>query len=249
MHVEVFAGVGPLIEAAAETLVGRAEAAIRASGRFVVSLSGGSTPNALYELLATPRYVGRIDWTRVDVFWGDERCVPADDPASNYRAARERLLDRLPARSRVHRIRGEDEPDMAAAAYERELRATFGTPDGPPRTSAGSRFDLVLLGMGADGHTASLFPGTPAVHESVRWVIAHHPAAASTWRVTLTPIVFDAAAEVVFLVVGREKAASARHVLEGPSQSDVYPAQAIAPQAGRLRWLLDDGAASELGRR
>ena len=244
--VEVFAGIGPLMEAAAESLVRAADAAIRASGRFVVSLSGGSTPNALYELLATPAWIRRIDWARTDVFWGDERCVPPDDPASNYRSARERLLDRLPAPARVHRIRGEDEPEKAAAAYERELRATFGTPDGPPRTAPGSRFDVVLLGVGPDGHTASLFPGTAAVHESVRWVVAHHVAAVSMWRITLTPIVLDAAAEVLFLVSGREKAAIVREVLEGPHRPDVFPAQVVAPRAGRLRWLLDAAAASEL---
>jgi 6-phosphogluconolactonase len=248
--VEVCAGVGPLTETGAEIFVRSADAAIRASGRFVVSFSGGSTPNALYELLATDAYARRIDWTRIDVFWGDERCVSPDDPASNYRTARRLLLDRVPVSAqRVHRIRGEDEPVEAAAAYERELRATFETSDGPPRTSPGSRFDLVLLGVGNDGHTASLFPGTAAVHEPARWVIAHHVAAVSIWRVTMTPRLLNAAAEVVFLAVGGEKAAIVHRVLEGPYQPDVLPAQAIAPQAGQLRWLLDADAASELGRR
>jgi 6-phosphogluconolactonase len=245
--VEIFDGVGALVEAAAETFVHSALEAIRASGRFVVALSGGSTPNALYDLLATESHAGRVDWARVDVFWGDERCVPPEDPASNYRAARERLLARvpLPAR-RVHRMRGEDDPIAAAAAYEYQLRATFGTPDGPPRATPGSRFDLVLLGMGTDGHTASLFPGTAALRERERWVIAHRPAAVSVWRITLTPIVIDAAADIVFLAAGRDKAPTLRRVLEGPHQPDALPAQAIAPHAGRLRWLLDAAAASEL---
>jgi 6-phosphogluconolactonase len=238
------------MHAASELFVRTADVAMRARGRFVVSLSGGSTPNALYELLATEAFARRIDWTRVDVFWGDERCVPPDDPASNYRSARERLLDRIPIPTeRVHRVRGEDEPVAAAAAYERELRATFATPDGPPRTSPGAHFDLVLLGLGHDGHTASLFPGTAPVHEPTRWVVAHDVAAASMWRITLTPLVLNAAAEVAFLVAGSEKAGILRRVLEGPRQPNVLPSQAIAPSAGCLRWLLDADAAAELGGR
>jgi 6-phosphogluconolactonase len=248
--VEVFADAGALAGAAAEIVVQGADAAIRAGDRFVVSLSGGSTPNAVFERLATEACARRIDWTRIEVCWGDERCVPPDDPASNYRAARERLLDRVPLPAeRVHRIRGEEGAIAAAAAYERELRAIFATPVGPPRTSAGSRFDLVLLGLGADGHTASLFPGTAAVRETVRWAVGHPVAAAPTSRVTLTPPVLNAAAEIVFLVAGREKAAAVRRVLEGSGEPDVLPARAIAPSAGRLRWLLDVAAASQLASR
>src|SRR5712691_5988695 len=136
--VVVLPGVETLMEAAAERLVTRAAAAIRASGRFVVALAGGSTPGALYELLVTPRYARRIDWPRVHVFWGDERCVPPEDPASNYRMAREALLAHVPVSERhVHRIRGEDDPRRAAAAYERVLRETFATPVGPPRHAPG----------------------------------------------------------------------------------------------------------------
>jgi 6-phosphogluconolactonase len=162
---------------------------------------------------------------------------------------REHLLDRVPVPARnVHRIHGEDDPVAAAAAYERALRETLATPDGPPRPLSGARFDLVLLGMGDDGHAASLFPGTAAVRERQRWVVAHHGAAASMWRITLTPVVINAAAEVAFLVAGRAKAATLRRVLEGPYQPDALPAQAIAPHAGRLRWLVDGAAAAELGR-
>jgi 6-phosphogluconolactonase len=149
----------------------------------------------------------------------------------------------------VHRIRGEDEPTAAARIYEHELRETFSTPDGPPRATPGSRFDLVLLGMGHDGHTASLFPGMAAVRERERWVAVHPASAESLGRLTLTPLTINAAAEVAFLVAGREKAPTLRRVLEGPCQPDVLPAQAIAPYAGRLRWLVDEAAAGELGRR
>jgi 6-phosphogluconolactonase len=249
-EVQIFDGVAQLMQAAAGAFVQAAADAVRTTGRFVVALSGGSTPNALFDLLASATWAPRIDWSRVHVFWGDERCVPPTDPASNYRSARERLLDRVavPA-SQVHRMRGEDDPAAAATSYERELRATFATPSGPPRTVPGARFDLVLLGMGPDGHTASLFPGTAPVHESVRWVVAHDVQKVSMWRLTLTPIVIDAAAEVVFLVAGPDKAPTLRRVLEGAPAPDLLPSQAIAPEAGRLRWLVDAAAASELERR
>ena len=220
-----------------------------AVGRFVVALSGGSTPKRLYALLATAAYAGRVDWSRVHVFWGDERCVPPDDPASNYRMAREALLSRVPVpEGNVHRMRGEDDPGSAAAAYERELREIFVTPDGPPACIPGRRFDLVLLGMGDNGHTASLFPGTPAVREAERWVLAQYVEAVSMWRVTLTPVVINAAAEVTFLVSGGDKAEMLRRVLKGPHVPDALPAQAIAPGHGRLRWLVDAAAAADLER-
>jgi len=235
------------MHAAAELWVATAVDAIGASGRFAVALSGGSTPQGLYRLLATEPYAARVDWPRVQVFWGDERCVAPDDPASNYGMARETLLARvsIPA-ANVHRIRGEDEPAEAARAYERDLRETFATPDGPPRLVPGARFDLVLLGMGADGHTASLFPGTTALREPARWVRAVSPADGSPVRVTLTPAVLNAAAEVVFLISGRAKAAILRRVRESPYQPDLLPAQIVAPRAGHLRWLVDADAASDL---
>lgn len=245
--LEVLPTPDDLMRAAAELWAAAATTAIRASGRFAVALSGGSTPQRLYRLLASEPYASGVDWSRVHVFWGDERCVPPDDPASNYRIARESLLARVPIPAgKVHRIRGEDEPIAAAAAYERELRGSFATPDGPPRLSPGARFDLVLLGLGEDGHTASLFPGTAALREPDRWVRAVYPAETSTARVTLTPAVINAAAEVVFLVSGRAKAASLRRVREGPYRPDALPAQIVDPPAGRLRWLVDADAASDL---
>jgi 6-phosphogluconolactonase len=249
-EVEVLASTDALMQAAADEFVRCAVEATRVSGRFAVALAGGSTPAGLYARFATAAYARRIDWTRVHVFWGDERCLPPGDPATNYRMVREHLLDRVPVPEQsVHRIRGPGDPAENAAAYERELRAAFATPEGPPRTTPGSRFDLVLLGMGHDGHTASLFPGTPAIRERERWVLAQHVAAVSMWRITLTPVVINAAAEVVFLVAGREKAPTLRRVLEGPHQPDALPAQAVAPHAGRLSWLVDATAAAELRRR
>jgi 6-phosphogluconolactonase len=146
----------------------------------------------------------------------------------------------------IHRIRGEDEPGRAAAAYERELRETFTTPAGPPSRAPERRFDLVLLGMGDNGHTASLFPGLAAVRERERWAVAEYVAEVSMWRLTLTPPVFNAAAHVVFLVSGANKAAMLQRVLEGSSEPEVLPAQAIAPSEGTLDWLVDAAAAARL---
>jgi polyphosphate glucokinase len=245
--VEVHPTADVLMQAAAETFVRCAGRAIRNSGRFAVALSGGATPKGLYALLVSDPFRARVDWQHVELFWTDERCVPPDHPESNYRLARELLLGHLPVpEANVHRIHGEDDPAEAASAYERELRVAFATPQGLPRCEPRSRFDLVLLGMGEDGHTASLFPGTAALQEKTKWVVAHHADATSTWRVTLTPPVINAAAEVFFLVSGAQKAAMLHRVTEGPSQPDLFPAQMIAPRDGRLRWLVD-AAATRLG--
>ena len=241
MQVDVFPTVDALMRAAADRFVARAKQAVDASGRFAVALSGGATPRGMHALLAARTYATRVDWSRVHVFWSDERCVPPDDPASNYRMARESLLDHVavPA-GNVHRIAGEDDPEAAAAAYERELNRFF--------HMCGNTFDLVLLGMGDDGHTASLFPATTATREMRKRVVALHVAAVRAWRVTLTPAMINSATEVVFLVGGREKAQMLRRVIEGPYDPDAIPAQAIAPRNGELRWLVDAAAAMELDR-
>jgi 6-phosphogluconolactonase len=246
-RVRVYADAEALVAAAAGRIADAAAAAIRASGRFVIALAGGGTPRALYERLARPPWATRIDWARVHVCFGDERAVPPDDPASNYRMAREALLAHVlvPA-TYVHRLHGEDQPQAAAAAYERELRALLATPSGPPRTAAGARFDLVLLGMGDNGHTASLFPHRPTVRERTRWVAADYVPEVSMWRLTLTPVVLDAAAAVVFLVVGGAKAAMLARVLDGPRDPDALPAQVVAPSAGSVEWLVDAAAGARL---
>ncbi|MGH7655390.1 MAG: 6-phosphogluconolactonase [Gemmatimonadaceae bacterium] len=246
-NVEVFPSAAELATAAAERFVGAASAAISANGTFLVALSGGSTPHALFALLASPAYSRRVEWPRVHLFWGDERCVPPDDESSNYRMARETLIDHVPLPpENVHRMRGEDPPAAAAERYEQELRAAFATPTGAPRAEPRSRFDLVLLGLGTNGHTASLFPHLRAVHEHKRWVVAEDVEMLQMWRVTLTPDVINAAAEILFLVSGHEKAPVLRRVLRGPRMVDDLPAQAIAPADGRLLWLVDAPAASEL---
>ncbi len=246
-RIECFPTTDALMAGAAERFVSVATQAIRESSRFVVALAGGSTPRRLYELLATPQYAAAVEWSRVCFFWGDERCVPSDHPTSNYRMAREVFLGRIPVpEANVHRIHGENAPARAASAYEQELREAFATREGPPSRAPGRRFDLVLLGMGNDGHTASLFPGLAAVREKERWVVAEHIAETSMWRVTLTPPVLNAAAHVLFLVSGAEKAAMLHRVLDGPSQPDTLPAQVIAPCDGELAWFVDAEAAAQL---
>jgi 6-phosphogluconolactonase len=171
--------------------------------------------------------------------------VPPEDDASNYRMAREALLDHVPIPTRqVHRIRGDVDPALAAVGYEQILRGLLGEADGASAPIAG--FDLVLLGLGADGHTASLFPGRPAVQEAARWVVADQVDPNGAWRITLTPLCLNAAASVVFLVAGVGKADAVRAAIEGPSTPDTAPARAIRPRNGRAHWLVDAGAASGL---
>ncbi len=230
-----------LARAAAEHFVTLAAEAIAARGRFAVALSGGSTPYATYTLLASDDFAARVDWPRVHVFWGDERCVPPDHPESNFRLAEEALLSRVPIPpGNLHRVRGELEPEVAAQAYAAELRTFFGAP--------WPRFDLVLLGMGDDGHTASLFPGLAALHETARSVVAvtAHYQDRPAHRVTLTTPAINAARQVLFLVTGATKAETLRAVLEGPE--GLYPAQRIRPISGHLTWLMDAAAASKLRR-
>jgi 6-phosphogluconolactonase len=245
--IRILPDAGTLARAVADLVAARSADAIRARGRFTLALAGGETPRLTYTLLADGTYTGAMDWTRVHLLWGDERCVSPDDPRSNYRMARLALLTRVPIPpQQVHRIRGEDEPHAAAAAYETLLRGLLGSAgaEGPPERGP----DLVLLGMGQDGHTASLFPGQEAVRERVRWVLAEQGGADAMWRVTLTPVVLNAAREVVFLVAGARKAGVLREVLEGPFAPDRLPAQAVRPTRGHLTWLVDSTAAAALRR-
>ena len=207
-----------LAEDAAQRFARAATDAVHSRGEFVVALSGGNTPRSLYARLAAPPYASAVPWSEVAVLWGDERCVPPDEAASNYRMAREALLDHVPIpAAHVHRIRGEDDPVAAARAYEETLRSVLRTPQGPPRDAPGARVDLVLLGLGNDGHTASLFPGGPALTNGEPWVAAHYVAAVSQWRVTLTPVIINAAAEVLILVSGGRRPRSSAGCSRGRS--------------------------------
>lgn len=244
-EIDVYATPTALMRSAAETITTRAARAVAERGRFSVALSGGSTPRALYALLAADEFAARIPWPQVDVFWGDERCVPPDHADSNYRMARETLLDRVPIpASNIHRMRGEISPAEAALEYEGVLRAYFAPKSGQGQAQA--RFDVLLLGLGDDGHTASLFPHTPALREHARWVVENWVAKLDAWRITLTPPAINAATLILFLVAGEGKAQVLRDVLYGPPQTDRYPAQRVQPDGGRLVWMLDAAAAARL---
>ncbi|MGI9147517.1 MAG: 6-phosphogluconolactonase [Chloroflexota bacterium] len=229
-----------LADAAARHVVERAHLAIAERGRFSIALSGGSTPRDLHTRLSSPPLVGQIDWARVHVFFGDERCVPPEDERSNFRMADETLLSKAPIpRDQIHRVRGELPPEEAAADYDRQLRDFFG--DEPPRV------DVILLGMGDNGHTASLFPGLSAVREQQRHVMAEYVAEVSMWRITLTPVVLNLAREDVFLVAGAAKAEMLVRVLEGAYVPDALPAQVVRPSLGEVIWMVDAAAAAKLG--
>lgn len=232
-----------LMNAAAVRIAMLSERAIANSGRFTFVLSGGSTPRQLYALLASDEFVSTIDWARVEFFWGDERCVEPDHADSNYRMARESLLDAIkPDPERIHRMLGEELPDRAAAAYDTMLHKFFAiAPHGPPPS-----FDLVLLGMGADGHAASLFPGTAALDETERWVVPNRASLTEMPRLTLTFPVLNAAANILFLVAGADKAERVKQVLEHAPGSEALPASRIRPTHGHLEWMIDAAAASRL---
>ncbi len=237
MNLLVYETPEELAGAAARDFAARAREAVAERGRFAVVLAGGSTPKATYEVLARD-YADNLDWSKVHVYFGDERTVPPDHEDSNYRMARETLLSRIRVGS-VHRMRCELTPEEAAAAYERELREFFGTSDEPPR------FDLILLGLGKDGHTASLFPETSALDVTDRWVVANPVLKLETARLTLTIPIINAAKAVTFLVAGRDKAEALKEILEGDADPREYPAKFIRPE-GDLTWMVDKAAASLL---
>ncbi len=232
-----------LARAGAQIFVDGAAEAIRARGRFRTALSGGSTPRRVYELLATAAFSRRVDWDRVDLFWGDERYVPADARDSNYRMAAQALLDRVPVPSaNVHRVPTEISPaTTAASAYEDEIRQVFREKTSVPE------FDLIYLGLGANGHTASLFPHSPVLQESSRLVVADFVTEVNSWRISMSPPLLNHGRTVAFLIEGEQKAKVLRDVLLGPRDPERLPAQLIAPQ-GKLLWMVDAAAAALVSR-
>jgi 6-phosphogluconolactonase len=242
--IQIVTNADALYQAAAAEFVRQVRAAVETKGACTVALSGGSTPKGLYGLLADdPTWRGQVPWDNMHVFWGDERHVPPDHPDSNYRMANEALLSKVPIPpANVHRIKSEH-PDAHQVAddYEQTLQAFF-------HLAAGQlpRFDLIFLGLGPEGHTASLFPGTQALHETPRLVVSTWVGKFFTDRITLTPAVLNNAAGVIFLVSGDDKALALKAVLEGNYEPEQLPAQLIRPAHGRLLWLVDRAAASLL---
>lgn len=225
--------------AAADLFVKYGQTAINDHGWFTVALSGGSTPQQLYELLATEPFARQISWQQVRIFWGDERCVSPDDEQSNQRMARAALLDKVPLpTSNIFPIVVEESPEKAARDYEAQLRSQF--------SGELPRFDLILLGLGPDGHTASLFPGTAAVSEQHRWTSPATPQGQALARITLTLPVINAAANIIFLVTGETKAAMVHQIIDKPPIQPPLPAQLVKPTAGTLTWLLDKAAGQQL---
>lgn len=243
--VRVFADPEGVARAAAEEFERRVLQKVQSHGDFAVALSGGSTPKRLYALLATPPFADTMPWERVHFFWGDERAVAPEHPDSNYGTAREALFDRISIPpGNVHRIPAEQpDPETAASAYESTLRRFFRL-----ASAALPRFDLIFLGMGADGHTASLFPGSDALRETRRLVVAPWVEAVGSHRVSLTCPVINNAACIVFLVTGAEKAEPLRRVLETEDGGAELPARLIRPRDGELFWFVDRAAAARLGR-
>lgn len=228
-----------LAQHAAAEFVRLAQLSVQEKGRFAIALSGGSTPRALYSLLATPEYDGQIFWPQIHLFWGDERCVPPDHADSNYRMTREALLAKIQIPpENIHRMAGEKEPRMAAAEYEEELKDFFRLAPG-----AFPRFDLILLGLGEDGHTASLFPGSGALQEAKHLVTANYVAKFNAHRLTLTFPVLNRGAVVLFLVAGASKAPVVKEILGDDGQAAQFPAAQVQPVDGRLIWLLTEDAA------
>jgi 6-phosphogluconolactonase len=244
-EILVYPDAETLAQAAAEQIVDACVEALGRGGRASLALCGGSTPPPIYSLLSQQPYSSLLDWQRLHIFWGDERLVPPDHPDSNYCLARERLLSRVPVPAEnIHRMRGELEPHQAAADYELELRRFFGMHNDQPPV-----FDLVLLGMGEDGHVASLFLGSPALDVQDRWVVAvEHSAPPPPLlpRLSLTLPVINASRWVIAIVSGDGKAEILGRVLGKPDPAELLPAQLVRPEDGRLLWLVDRAAASRL---
>lgn len=244
--IQIAADVDAISRAAAETIVAHISESSQLGDLYSIALSGGSTPRRLYALLANEaKLQGQIRWDRVHFFWGDERHVPPGHPDSNYRMAYNALLSKVSIPStNIHRIRAEDsDADKAAADYEQEIRRFF-------KIDAGQmpRFNCVLLGMGPDGHTASLFPDTAALEATKRLAVANWIEKFQSYRITLTAPLFSNADRILFLVGGIEKADTIKAVLEGDSRPNRFPVQLIQPTHGEVTWFLDQSAASRLAR-
>jgi 6-phosphogluconolactonase len=247
---EVFPDQAALAQAASNHFIALSKQAIYEKNQFTVALAGGSTPRAMYSLLSK-KYAAQIDWTLVHVFWGDERCFPPNHKDSNYRMARESLLDHVPIPAEnIHRMEAELSPEEAAATYEELLHSFFDMTSSKSKDSIPITFDLLLLGIGTDGHTASLFPSTPALEEKVRWAVPvphTEPPPPLITRISLTLPAINAARQVTFIASGSGKAGILKEILSTkPNSPHALPAARVKPAEGQLLWLLDAAAASKL---
>ncbi len=244
VEYRIYNSADALSRAAAEHFLSKAQDAVAAKGVARIAVSGGSTPKRTFELLANPaeKYVAAMPWRKIELYWVDERSVPPEDKDSNYRMTREALLDKVPLKpDSIFRIEGELDPERAAARYESAIRNHLRL-----EGAEGPRFDVLALGMGDDGHTASLFPHTAAINEMIRIAVANEVPQKDTWRITLTWPVINQAHDVFFLIAGKDKAQPVHDVLLGKYDPEVLPSQLIRPSNGRLLMLLDTEAAALL---
>lgn len=242
-QIELFADLEAISHRAASLFVNASRNSIDTRKRFAVAISGGSTPRRLYTLLSTAPYRDQVDWEHIHFFWVDERCVPKEHEESNFRTAFDTLLSMVPMPDgNIHRIKGEEDPEKAARDYEEDIKKFFGVSGLPI-------FDLVILGMGEEGHTASLFPGSKSLDETVRLAAPVFLEKLNRNRITLTLLVLNNAAQILFLVSGRSKAAVLSEILGDGHKKDQYPASLINPVHGTILWLIDRETASKLKRR
>jgi 6-phosphogluconolactonase len=250
MELHVYKGAEELSEAVAKWMTDLIAETLKSADRFTIALSGGSTPKLLHKILASAPYKDQIDWSRLHIFWGDERAVPFEDSRNNAKMAYDTLLNfvNVPP-SQVHVMRTDITPEQSAIEYEKILHQYFdeipGSPSGTTTPLLNS-FDLVLLGMGDDGHTLSLFPGTEIVHEEKAWVKAFFLPAQDMYRITLTKTIVNRAAHVAFLTTGPGKTQALKEVMKGAYNPDLYPSQEIKPVNGELHWFVDEAAAAAL---
>lgn len=234
-EIQIFPDPRSLAEAAAHLFVRVSRSSAQKFGKFLVALAGGSTPMLTYQLLAENPIRDQVDWSKTHLFWGDERCVPPEHPDSNYKMVFETLIRAIPiAPSNISRMQGELNPSIAARQYEQVLRTSLGTD---------RRLDLLILGMGTDGHTASLFPETSAINVSERWVTENYVPKLSSWRLTLTASFINKAHNILFLISGSNKAEALYKVLKGDPKPEQYPSQLIKPIDGSVYFYIDQEAA------
>jgi 6-phosphogluconolactonase len=239
MELHVYKNADEVSEHLAEWITQKIETTLQSRDRFTWVVTGGNSPKQLYELLATAPYKDRIDWSKVHIFWGDERAVPFNDSRNNAKMTFEHLLNKVPVvKQQVHIMDTTLSPEESAKAYEAILHKYFGNED--------ASFDLVLNGMGDDGHTLSLFPHTPVIHEKNAWVTSFYLEAQQMYRITLTAPVVNRARAVAFLTFGDNKAKALYEVIKGERNIDQYPSQIIQPASGQLHWFVDDAAATLL---
>lgn len=247
MQLHVYKNGEELSSAVAKWIAERISATLTKKDRFTIALSGGSTPQRLHKILAASPYKEQIDWSKLHIFWGDERAVPFEDSRNNAKMAFDTLLDFVPVpASQIHVMRTDIAPEQSAVEYEKILHQYFGPSAGEGDGLPTESFDLVLLGMGDDGHTLSLFPGTEVVHEEAAWVKAFFLKAQAMYRITLTKSIVNRSACVAFLTTGAGKAHALKEVLKGAYHPDLYPSQEIRPTAGELHWFVDEAAAAGL---